>query len=202
MATDAPERSLEESTRELLAVLREIEAAVEPPGPRRLVRPPTPQGLVEFTSEIGIPAAILVLRTNVAALELLQRSLRMLGDHEPRDDRSSVRDRATEVASTSLSGLDAALADLGSALDAGSGDRSPDELLEEARRRTEELEAQLESTGARGLGGGTTAGPGTAVDVEAELESLRQSVDRSDATPDDGRDDSDDAHDDDGNGDG
>lgn len=188
MSSTSPDATLEQTTRELLDVLRDIEAAVEPPGPRRLVRPPTPRGLVEFTSEVGIPAAILVLRTNIATLELLQRSLRMMGDHEPQDGgESPVRDRAAGLTAASLSRLDDALADLQTALQGQSLDQSPDDVLEEARRRTEELEAQLQATGASGLAGGDDSPDATPVDVEAELDSLRQSVD----SPDGGTDDSD-----------
>lgn len=183
MATDTTDRTLESSTRELLAVLRDIEAAVEPPGPRRFVKPPTPRGLLEFTSEVGIPAAILILRTNIAALELLQRSMRMMGEYEPRGERETpVRDRAADLTATSLSRLDGALQDLQAAIDGRTIDRSPDELLEEARRRTEELEAQLEGAGVDDLDEQLGRRGTTEVDVEAELDSLRRSVD----TPDEG----------------
>lgn len=181
MATDTPDASLETSTRELLAVLRDVEAAVEPPGPGRLVKPPTPSGLLEFTSEVGIPAAILILRTNVAALELLQRSLRMMGDHEPRDDRETpVRDRAAGLTAASLSRLDGALTDLQTAIDGSSTDRPPDDLLAEARRRTEELEAQLAASDGPALDEQLDAPETTSVDVEAELDSLRQSIESPD----------------------
>lgn len=190
MAADSTNRGLETATRELLATLRELEDAVEPPDARRFVKPPTPRGFLEFTSEVGIPAAILVLRTNVAALELLQRTLRMATDRN--DARSSddggsgtaVRERATTLTATSLSRLDDALADLQTAIDGRSIDRSPEELLAEARQRTEELEAQLSDTaGARTGDVDDELGRrgATEVDVEAELQSLRESVDRTDA---------------------
>lgn len=196
MATDPSPRSLEATTRELLASLREIERAVEPPDPGRLIQPPTPRGFLEFTSEVGIPAAILVLRTNIAALELLQRSLRMMGDRTDRDggrsdrdgDQTRVRNRAADLTATSLGRLDDALADLQSAIDGRSIDRSPEQLLAEARRQTEELEAQLESAGESGLGDDLDEEldrtDGAAVDVEAELDSLRESVDRVDGDDD------------------
>lgn len=187
MATDPSRRSLEGSTRELLATLREIEDAIEPPSPRRFVRPPTPRGLVEFTSEVAIPGAILVLRTNIAALELFQRSLRMVNDRSGRggrenrtDDRTRVPERAADLTTASLSRLDDALADLQSAIDGRSIDRSPDDLLAEARRRTEDLEAQLSSVEGtdRDLDEELGRRGATEVDVEAELDSLRESVDR------------------------
>lgn len=181
MATDTPDAALETSTRELLEVLRDVEAAVEPPGPGRLIKPPTPSGLLEFTAEVGIPAAILILRTNIAALELLQRSLRMMGDHEPRDDSETpVRDRAAGLTAASLSRLDGALAELQTAIDGRETDRSPDDLLAEARRRTEELEAQLAASDPSGIDEQLGASGTTEIDVEAELDSLRQSVDSPD----------------------
>lgn len=179
MATDAPGRTLETTTRELLETLREIEAAVEPPGPGRFIKPPTPRGLLEFTSEVGIPAAILVLRTNIAALELLQRSLRMMGDRDRREPMpdSSVRDRAASVTATSLGKLDDALDDLGSAIDDRSTDRTSGDLLAEARAQTEQLETQLSAMEGdrRATPGSTTSA--TEIDVDAELDSLRRSVD-------------------------
>lgn len=203
MATDPSPRTLEATTRELLDTLREIERAVEPPDPGRLIQPPTPRGFLEFTSEVGIPAAILVLRTNIAVLELLQRSLRMMGDRADRGpsggesdgDRPRVRRRAADLTATSLGRLDDALSDLQSAVDGRSIDRSPEELLAEARRQTEELEAQLEAPGesnrAEDLDDELDRAGGASVDVEAELDSLRESVDRSDDT--DGSQDSSDA---------
>lgn len=190
MATDATERTLEEATSELLEVLRDVERAVRPPDPGQLIRPPTPRGLLEFTTEVGIPAAILVLRTNIAALELLQRSLRMMGDGQP-DRETPVRDRAADLTATSLARLDDALTDLGTAVDARAVDRSPDELLAEARRRTERLQTQLSDRDA----GDAEPRPGSTVDVEAELESLRRSVDAgadADATGEDDGTDADD----------
>lgn len=187
MATDPSRRTLEATTRELLETLREIERAVQPPEPGRLIQPPTPRGFLEFTTEVGIPAAILVLRTNVAALELLQRSLRMMGDRAERGggggsdgDRPRVSKRAADLTVTSLGRLDDALADLQTAVDGRSIDRSPKELLTEARRRTEELEAQLEATSEVDLDDELDRRGGASVDVEAELDSLRDSVDRDD----------------------
>lgn len=177
MASEPSEETLERSTRELLSVLREIEAAVGPPEPRRLIKPPTPRGLIEFTSEVGIPAAILILRTNIAALELLQRTLRMMGDHETHGESGTpTRDRVADLTAVSLSRLDQALGDLQTALEGRSTDRTPDDLLAEARKRTEELEAQLESMGRATPSDPPGVRTETPVDVEAELDSLRQSV--------------------------
>ena len=187
MSADSSQRALQETTRELLDVLRDVERAVEPPDARRLIRPPTPRGLLEFTSEVGIPAAILVLRTNIAVLELLQRSLRMVGDVDrPDSAERGLGARATDLTTSSLARLDDALADLQTAIDGRAIDRSPDELLAEARERTEELEAQLanrENTNLDEFGQGTA----TTIDVEAELDSLRKSVDDADGSDDPNR---------------
>lgn len=185
MATESPDRTLEDSTTELLDVLRDVESAIEPPTPGRVLRPPTPQGLLEFTSEVAIPGAILILRTNIAALELLQRTLRMIDGNQEARSRP-IQDRAATVSRTSLARLETALSDLQTVIDARSLDREPDDVLAEARRKTADLEAQLaaledqrEDT--------LDDPPRTNVDVDAEIASLKQSVDGDDDPPDSGQ---------------
>ena len=175
MATSPSDNDLQEATAELLAVLRDLEGAVEPPTPDRILRPPTPQGLLEFTSEVAIPGAILLLRTNIAALELLQRTVRMIDGNQAGESRS-MQGRAASLTRTSLARLDTALSDLQTVIDADALDRNPTDVITEARRRTDELESQLaalEANSEDSLGGT----PETKVDVEGELESLKQSVD-------------------------
>ncbi|MFC7028027.1 hypothetical protein ACFQH8_12140 [Halomicroarcula sp. GCM10025710] len=55
---------------DLVTTLRDLETAVEPRTERGRPRPPTPKELLRFTSDVTIPAAILVLRTNIEALKL------------------------------------------------------------------------------------------------------------------------------------
>lgn len=172
MSTDPADEQLADATDDLLSALRDLEQSVDPPGPRRLVRPPTPRGLLQFTSEVAIPGVILVLRTNIAALELLQRTLRMANDQAP-ERATPIRDRAVAVTATSLSRLDDALADLQGAMSGRARSDTSEDLLEEVRQRATDLEAEIErlQTEAPDLDDGTP------VDVEGELESLRQSVD-------------------------
>ena len=59
---------------DLTRSLQELEREIEPD---RRLRPPTPGQLSQFASEVAIPGLILVLRTNINALQLLQRTIRL-----------------------------------------------------------------------------------------------------------------------------
>ncbi len=136
-------------------------------GPSRL---PTPRQLVRFTSEVTIPAIVLVLETNVRALRLVQRALRIAEGRDPGTSSSKTRDRATELGRATLSRLDDALSDLGSALEGRPPDDEARELLEEVRDLQTEVDERLE----------TETGPerdSVSIDVDAELQSLKDDVD-------------------------
>lgn len=179
---------------DLVSTLREIEAEFEPRTRGGLPRPPTPREVVRFTSEVGIPAAILVLRTNVEALRLLRRALRMADGRSPTSggEVSQLRERAERVSRETLSRLDAALADLQAAVEGRPEDEQARTLLAEARDLRERVEASLASgqpdthegskstyrgTDVTESGGESGDGDDVPVDVDAEMQSLRDEFD-------------------------
>jgi len=142
-------------------------------GPMGLPRPPRPRELLRFTDEYAIPTAIAALEANVRALELLRAGIRATDPERVAGDAgTAVRDRASGVGRASLERLDRALTDLESALE-GSGlpqNREASDLLSEARRLNEEVRDRMESSG-------STASEGAIkIDVESELETVKEAV--------------------------
>lgn len=133
-------------------------------------RPPTPRQLVRFTSEVTIPALVLVLETNVRALRLVQRALRIAEGRNPGTTSSQTRERATELGRATLSRLDDALADLGTALEGRPPNDEARELLDDVRTLKSEIDDQLEAQGA-------TQRDSVDIDVDAELQSIKDDVD-------------------------
>jgi hypothetical protein len=162
---------LSELVGELRTVVEELQTELESArGPPRL---PTPRRLAEFTSEVTIPAVILVLETNVRALRLVQRALRLAEGREDTED-TSARARATDLGRATLSRLDDALTDLGSALEGSDTNGEARDLLEEVRDLQSDIEARLE---ANPTGTEQAASPGGVdIDVDAELQSLKDDI--------------------------
>jgi hypothetical protein len=175
-------------TREVGALIRTLEDLQDEldPGRRRRLGLPTPRDLLRFTSEVTIPATILVLETNVRVLRLLQRTIRLTtGEAETSTDASSgVRDRATALGRETLRGLDAALADLESTVEGTPSDDEAASLLAEARTLRDEVDARLAAEGELGDASGVEDGESSRrdrervdVDVEAELQSIKDDID-------------------------
>lgn len=170
------------------------------------MRPPKPSELVRFTSEVTIPAIVLLLETNVRALRLLQRTLRFAqgGAEQPETSRGEARKRAEDLGRETLGRLDSALGDLQDALSGRPADDETKELLEEARDLRNKVENRLERTAREmdgsppeeaepmaenadqptdgtdlPIGGEDSAGDGeeVPVDVDAELQSIKDDVD-------------------------
>jgi hypothetical protein len=170
------------------------------------MRPPKPGELVRFTSEVTIPAIVLLLETNVRALRLLQRTLRFAQGRaeQPETSRGQARKRAEDLGRETLGRLDSALVDLQEALSGRPADDDTRELLEEARDLRSQVESRLEAAAgemdgsppegaepmaedndqpAEGtdlpIGGEDSAGDGeeVPVDVDAELQSIKDDVD-------------------------
>lgn len=165
-----------ESLGELTRTLRELQAEVEPD---RRLRPPTPSELSRLTAEVAIPGIILVLRTNIRALELLQRTLRMADGRNPQPDGalSEAHQRAERAGSAALSRLDDALTQLQSAVAERPESERTEELLERAQQLREEVEAELD-----------TQREPVAIDVDAELQAIKDDLDDADEpgqSPDD-----------------
>lgn len=119
--------------------------------------------LVRFTSEVTIPATILVLETNIRALQLLQRTLRMARDGE-RESRSS---DVSTLGQSVVDRIDQTLSDAQTAVEDAAAGEEVQELVAEARELNRQLEASLDPAG------DTDEGATASVDVESELASLR-----------------------------
>ncbi|WP_424004528.1 DUF7547 family protein [Haloarcula salina] len=173
---------------DLVTTLQDLETEIEPTTESGLPRPPTPRELLRFTSDVTIPAIILVLKTNVEALKLLRRALRMAEGRPTSSGSASgeVRQRATRLSRATLSRLDDALTDLQHAVEGTPEDEEARELLDEAQELRAELADRLAEEP-----GGDTDGPDVdatdvPVDVDAELQSIKEDVDGDDPTSEGG----------------
>lgn len=182
---------------DLVTTLQRLEDEFEPRTDSGRPRPPTMRELMRLTSDVAIPATILLLRTNIEALKLLQRALRMADGRPPTagSGGSEVRQRAERLSATTLSKLDGALADLQDAVEGEPRNDEARELLSEARELRGDIENRLaertngEQTPADGnehvdddASGETDDDPlepdqdDVPVDVDAELQSLKDDM--------------------------
>jgi len=183
---------------DLVRTLQDLEEEFQPRTESGLPRPPSPRELMRFTSDVGIPGVILLLRTNIEALKLLQRALRLAEGRPPTTGSggSEVRQRAEQLSRTTLSRLDGALADLQDAVEGRPGDDDARELLDEARDLRADVEEKLadrtdgeappldeagedESTVA-GSDADAVVDESVPVDVDAELRSIKDEFDGGD----------------------
>jgi hypothetical protein len=174
---------LTDLTRSLQELQREME-------PDRRSRPPTQRTLSQFTSEVAIPGLILLLQTNIRALQLLQRTIRLAEGREPTDRSSTTseaRDRAEQLGRATLTQLDDTLSEVQSALEGRPADDETRELLSDARQLRDEIQSEL----ADGDGDGGSAGDGDEgpvdregdtvdIDVESELQSIKSNLEDDD----------------------
>lgn len=160
---------LAELVGELAGAVDELQSELaESRGPPR---PPTPRRLARFTSEVTIPAIILVLETNVRALRLLQRTLRIAEGQG--GDATTARDRASSLGQRTLTRLDGALSDLQDAVAQDPPDEEVGDLLQRIEDLQAEVDARLDATDATSDGPNEPVG----VDVEEELRTLKDDVD-------------------------
>lgn len=175
---------------DLVETVEELQSELEPDS-RLPLRPPTPRELARFTSEVTIPAIILALETNVRALRLLQRALRLgtggTGGTSATGDEA--RERARAVGRTTLARLEEAFTDLQDALEGRPTDDRTRELLDDARDIRAEIDERLARTDAEeGSRQDRARDPTTErnevdIDVESELRSIKDDLD--DGDPDD-----------------
>jgi hypothetical protein len=179
-----PDRDLETAIDDLTATLRDLRSEVgRPPRPPR--RPPSPREFLRFTEQQAIPAAIAVLEANIRALELLAAAIRLADGRVP---ESALPDRAREASRVTLDRLDAALADLQRAIEGG--DPSNPEarrLLDQARDLRAEIDERIREAGSSPDTpdgptiipvGSDEDDPADEVDVESELDTIRDEIDR------------------------
>lgn len=129
--------------------------------------------LLRFTEQYTIPAVIAILETNVRLLELLAGSIRLAdGRLDEAEERRTGR---------TLDALDGALTDVREAVAGTPTSPEARRLLREARELRSEAERRLEerttTTSEPGTDGSEDAVHEVPVDVEAELESIKQEVD-------------------------
>jgi hypothetical protein len=202
---------LEIRIEELSADLRE-----PPRGPLGLPRPPTPGELLAFVDDHAIPTTIAVLEANVRALKALRGAIGLLRRAEERtpgdrtapvgDRADGLRARTDSVAREAVTELDRAVSDLATAIE---GEALPDNeearsVLREIRTVRDEVAGALatddpgttDGTGGGdaddpdpGDGGseGASNGGATEIDVESELESIKDEM-RPDESPGNGTD--------------
>ena len=172
---------------DLVRTLQQLQTEVEPRTQSGAPRPPTLGELIRFTSDVTIPAAILVLRTNIEALQLLRRALRLADGRSTSAEGGStgVRQRATDLSRVTLARLDHSLSDIQNAVEGTPTDDEARELLAEARQLRADLAAALEAEPSDESGPTIpvveeeTDTDGVAVDVDAELSSLKDELDDS-----------------------
>ncbi|MFA9427980.1 hypothetical protein [Natronorubrum sp. A-ect3] len=194
--------AVRELTRTIDDLQQELESTQRRPFQPPL-RPPTPRELLAFTDEVAVPTTIAVLKTSVRALEGFQRALALARTERDVRDRtteatSATSKRASELRQTTLSQLDGVLARLQQAASDGTlpADEGARELLTEARELRDDVDSRLRDVGAdverrqtaatdavridiqEGhpdtlQDGDTTANRDSRVDVDAELETLK-----------------------------
>lgn len=193
-------RLADELSTTLRDLTEELRAGREPPrGPLGLPRPPTPRELLRFTDEYTIPTAIAVLEANVRMLEALQGAIRLARAGDEVDKRGrETRVRTEELGLEALDRLDDVLADLQGALEGRPTDTEARTLLDDARALRHEIDDRLRmandsrrrpverrtaqnARNAEGLpkndDGSHSRQEGVAIDVDSELDSIREEVD-------------------------
>ncbi|MFB6118527.1 hypothetical protein [Halosegnis sp.] len=134
--------------------------------------PPT-DGVLRFTERYAIPTAVAALKANIRALEAVAGAIRISQGREPVREEPSVP------------GLEAVVDDVEDALQGTPTDPEARRLLSEARTLRDEIRERVESADQSDratTSAGTTipvtdAGEEPTVDVEAELEQLREEFD-------------------------
>lgn len=190
---------------DLETVLRDLREEIEPDrqrGPFGLPRPPEPSQVLQFADEVAIPATIAVLEANVKLLQALQRAIRMTeGGRQIREEGTAMGERAADASRTTLDRLGSTLDDLQDVTaGGGTANGSASELIDEARRLRDEINARLREAQGTTLDdfqepGDQSEGDPTRnepegpdpeadasdeevhVDVEAELDSLKEQYD-------------------------
>ncbi|AUG47358.1 hypothetical protein BVU17_07430 [Haloarcula taiwanensis] len=164
---------------DLVTTLQELETEVEPTTDSGLPRPPTPGELLRFTSDVTIPAVILVLKTNIEALKLLRRALRMAEGRPTSTGSASdeVRQRASELSRATLSRLDGALTDLQQAVEGTPEDEEARELIQEAQQLRNQIRDRLANEPGVSDEMHSEQATDVPVDVDAELRSIKDEID-------------------------
>ena len=198
--SDAPrDPELERLAEDLSSTLAELRDELDARGPREpprgplgLPRPPTPGELLELTDEFAIPALIAFLEANVRALEAFQAALRLARAGEAVGARGrETRREGERLGRDALDRLDDVLVDIQGALDGRPQDPTARTLADEARALRDEIDERLAESDRRETGSAhdrtvpvreepDESGEDVAIDVDAELDSIRDSVENDD----------------------
>jgi len=163
---------------DLVTTLQDLETEVEPTTDSGLPRPPTPGELLRFTSDVTIPAVILVLKSNIEALKLLRRALRMAEGRPTSTGSASgeVRQRASDLSRATLSRLDGALTDLQQAVEGTPEDEEARELIQEAQQLRGQIRERLAAESEVSEAVDPDEVTDVPVDVDAELRSIKDDI--------------------------
>jgi len=163
---------------DLVTTLQDLETEVEPTTDSGLPRPPTPGELLRFTSDVTIPAVILVLKSNIEALKLLRRALRMAEGRPTSTGSASgeVRQRASDLSRATLSRLDGALTDLQQAVEGTPEDEEARELIQEAQQLRGQIRERLAAESEVSKEVDPDEVTDVPVDVDAELRSIKDDI--------------------------
>lgn len=168
---------LAELESQLTELRNEIEETPTPPrGAFGLPRPPTPGELLRFTGEYAIPAAVTALETQIKTLELIKEAIRLINDGRAvKHQGEAARDRATTASRETLNRLEDALAEIQRAIEDGGLPTNPEAraILNEVRELTTELDTQEHPASWQT----TDEKEGVEIDVESELEAIKEEVD-------------------------
>lgn len=215
MSTDDPDREeLVARLDELEATLSELRSELdsEQRGPPQ---PPSLGDLLRFTEQYTIPTLIAILEATVRSLELLRRTLRLADPaRAASEEADAARSQLDQVGTEAGEQLAGALSELRTALSATELPENEESrrLVADARELTSEIENRLrdaeqtvrtqrsgeasresngvmidvneESTADADEESSTPAGT-AAVDVDAELESIKQELDAAEKTIED-----------------
>lgn len=188
---------VDERMTDLEDALKEVRDELQSPDrPRRRLRPPTPGEMLQMTREYAIPAAIATLEAQIKALELLRELLGPVqAGNRARVGTAEASDRVAEVGRATLQGVERALDRLEREMAAGGLPDDPEarDLLGEARDLRDEIDARLAGMGEietepRDQEERLESGDSVRIDVESELETIRDQVDTAegDESEDDG----------------
>lgn len=179
MSDDRGESTLEDRLRSLEEQLDALQSDLQSQrrqfrGPFGLPRPPSPREVLRFTDQYAIPTAVAILQAQIKLLELLQETIR-LADRSDRaiNQADSTRRQAQQTARDTLARIEQALGDLQGAI-SGNGVQAEEratQILEDIQQLNAELQESLDES---------PVDDGHEVDVDAELEAIKDEVDSND----------------------
>ena len=196
----APDDDLESRVDDLerdIEALTDTIARRSPRGPFGLPRPPTPGELLRYADEAAIPAGIAILQANIRLLEALRQAIRLLESGEQARRRGNeISTEAATMRTQVLDQFDAAISELEQAIQGTPRDVPGHDIIADARTLRDDLESRIAETEQGSIDATveqkeeseSIVSEGTTIDIEAELESIKEEQ-SSDEDEDDSSDD-------------